>query len=324
MAALLCASLAGGGLGACGGDEGGGGAGTSRPRADSPVKLRIGETAGIPYAFLKFGVDKGFYRDAGLDVQAVPVQGAAPIVASVVSGDYQLGGSDTATLTQALARRLPLTMIAPGTSVSRRKANDFSALMVSPKSGIREPRDLRGKTIAVNILGNITEVTLSGALERLGVDPKTIRYTELPFPEMAAAVEKGRVDGAFIIEPFRTIGAAAGLKSLFGPFSSFQPGMQIGSIIATERYAERNPGVISSFQKAHAQTARYIATHEAEFRRALPKVAQLKPALAQKVKLPVWKENVDPPSVQRVSDAMARFGLVKRTPNVRGAIRDGA
>ena len=48
----------------CGGEDGGAG----EPTADNPVELRIGETAGIPFAFLRFGVDKGFYRDAGLAV----------------------------------------------------------------------------------------------------------------------------------------------------------------------------------------------------------------------------------------------------------------
>ena len=322
LTALACAALATSGVAACGDDDEDGGG--QQPAADRPVKLRIGETVGVPFAFLKFGVDKGFYEEVGLDVEPVGIQGAAPIVTGIVSGDYEMGGSDTGTFTQALARDLPLTMITPGTSVSEQPKQDFSALMVSPESGIDDPEDLRGKTVAANVLGNITEGSLNGALMQLGVDFKAVQYTEVPFPEMVAAVQKGQVDGAFIIEPFRTIGEAAGLETLFGPFSTFEPGLQIGSIITTERYAEQNPEVISRFQEAHARTARYIAENEAEFRGALPEISEIKAPLARQVNLPVWQEKVDPDSVERVAEAMEQQGLVDEAPDVRAAIHEGA
>ncbi len=322
LTALACAALIVSGVAACGDDDEDGGG--QQPAPDRPVNLRVGETAGIPYAFLKFGVDKGFYEEVGLDVEPVAVQGAGPIVASVVSGDYEMGGSDTGTFTQALARGLPLTMITPGTSVSEQRGKDFSALMVSPDSGIEQPEDLRGKTVAANILGNITEVSLNGALQQLGVDFRAVQYTEVPFPDMVGAVQGGRVDGAFIIEPFRTIGEDAGLDVLFGPFSTFEAGLQIGSIVATESYAEENPEVVASFQEAHARTARYIADNEAEFRDALPEISEIAPPLAEQVNLPVWREKVDPDSVERVAKAMEEQGLVDEAPDVRAAIHEGA
>jgi NitT/TauT family transport system substrate-binding protein len=324
LAPILVCALAIAGLAACGGDDGGGAEDGGDVSRESPAKVRVGETAGVPFAFLKFGVDKGFYREVGLDVEPIPVQGAAPIVTAVVNGDYQMGGSDTATFTQGLSRNLPLTMITPGTSVSDRSRADFSALMVPSDSGITKPSDLRGRTVAVNILGNISEVSLSGALNELGVDPTALEFTEVPFPEMVPAVEEGRVDAAFAIEPFRTIGLAGGGESLFGPFSTFEPGLQIGSIITTREYAERNSDAVAAFQKAHAKTARYVSSHEREFRKALPDIAELEPELAQRVNLPVWHERVDRESVERVADAMVEQGLIDERPDVAGAVHEGA
>jgi NitT/TauT family transport system substrate-binding protein len=94
--------------------------------------------------------------------------------------------------------------------------------------------------------------------------------------------------------------------------------------VTTERYAEQNPEVISSFQQAHARTARYIADNEAEFRRALPEISEIKAPLARQVNLPVWREKVDPDSVERVAQAMEQQGLVDEAPDVRAAIHDGA
>jgi NitT/TauT family transport system substrate-binding protein len=294
------------------------------PSKEQPVRLRVGETAGIPTAFMQFGVNKGFFSDAGLDVEVVPVQGAAPIITAVVSGDYQMGGSDTVTFGQGVGRDLPLTMITPGTSVSDEPRDDFSDVLVAKDSRIRRPEDLDGATMAVNILGNITEVSVKGALERAGVDPDSVRYTEVPFPDMAAAVERGDVDSAMVIEPFRTIGRSAGLRSVLRPFSGFEPGLQIGSIVTTRSYAEANPEVVRAFQEAHARTARFIAENPDEFRAALPDIAEMEPRLADAVELPVWKERVDPEAVDLVAEAMVRFGLVEEKPDVTGAIAEGA
>lgn len=311
------------GLSACGGDDDGSGqAETLGP--DDRVAVRVGETAGIPTAFLQFGVEKRFFSEAGLDVEVVPVQGAAPIVTGVVSGDFTLGGSDVQTFAQAIAQGLPLIMIAPGTSVDEDRESDFSSIMVAEDSPIREPEDLEGRTIAVNTLGNITQVTTAGALAELGVDPQAVRYTEVPFPDMVAAVEGGDVDAAFIIEPFRTVGLSSGLRGVFPPFSTFQPGLQIGSIIATRDYADDNQHVIEAFQQAHARTATYIGENPQEFRRALPDIAQIEPELADAVNLPVWKERVDPASVDRVAEAMERFGFTDDKPNATEAIGEGA
>ena len=58
---------------------------------------------------------------------------------------------------------------------------------------MKTPKDLEGKTIAVNTLNNICGVTINATLEEKGVDVSTLKYTEVPFPEMVAALEKGRV-----------------------------------------------------------------------------------------------------------------------------------
>ena len=70
------------------------------------------------------------------------------------------------------------------------------------QSDIKEPKDLEGKTIAANTLNNICEVTINATLEEKGVDVSKLKYTEIPFPEMVGALEKGRVDAACVVEPF--------------------------------------------------------------------------------------------------------------------------
>lgn len=64
--------------------------------------------------------------------------------------------------------------------------------------------DLPGRTVAVNTLNNIGDVTIKAVLQSEGIDPNGVSFTELAFPDMPAAVEQKRVDAAWACGPFVT------------------------------------------------------------------------------------------------------------------------
>ena len=147
---------------ACGGDDGGGGG------AGEPAKVRVQDTAGVPSAFLEYGVKEGFFKKRKLDVEVQPSQGGATVVPSVVSGDIDIGGSNLVSVLLAQSKEIPVKIVAPGTFVRDKQDEDFSGIIVAEDSDIREPKDLEGKTLAVNTLKNVAEVTAKESLEQEG------------------------------------------------------------------------------------------------------------------------------------------------------------
>ena len=73
--------------------------------------------------------------------------------------------------------------------------------MATVREDARTPADLEGKTVAVNTLNNIGPVTINHWMEKHGGDYTKIKYVEVPFPDMGAALEAKRVDAAFTVEP---------------------------------------------------------------------------------------------------------------------------
>jgi ABC-type nitrate/sulfonate/bicarbonate transport system substrate-binding protein len=51
---------------------------------------------------------------------------------------------------------------------------------VKGSSDIQEPADLEGKTIAINTLNNISQLTVTAALDSEGVDTSTLHFVEVP------------------------------------------------------------------------------------------------------------------------------------------------
>ena len=299
-----------------GGDEGAAPAGEG-----GTTKLAVQETAGVPSAFVAFGIEKGLFEKQKLQIDLQPTQGGAATIPALVSGDIQVGGSNVVSLLLASSKDLPIRAIAGGTSAQADGEKDFGALLV--KKGISKPEDLEGKTVAVNTLDNIAEVVVKAALEKEGVDPNSLKLSEVPFPEMQPALAKGSVDAAFSIEPFVTQSVQKGDKVLGYSYVDTEPEMQVGAYAVTDQFAESDPEAVKAFQAAVKETADHVAGNEDEFRTFLSENADMPPALAKKIVLPRWTGQVDADSVANTAQLMQKYGVVEGEIDTAKLLQEG-
>lgn len=312
VALLLLAVLA---LAACG-DDGGGGEG------DGPARVSVQDTAGVPSAFLEYGVQRGFFEDHELDVRVTPSQGGATVVPAVVSGDSDIAGSNLVSVLLAQGKDIPVKIVAPGTFVRGKRSQDFSAILVAGDSDIRSPQDLEGKTLAVNTLKNVAELAAKASLAKQGVDVSEIELAEVDFPDMNGALSEGRVDAAFQIEPFVSLGLEEGHRVIDRPYVGTKPGLQIGCYFTSEQYLSENEDVVERFRQGVADTAAAIADDPAAFREFLPEAAEIPPPAAQKAILPAWKADNDQASLDLTAQLMERYGVVDEKPDTSDATAD--
>jgi NitT/TauT family transport system substrate-binding protein len=312
FAVLLCAIV---GLAACGDDDGGGGG-----EAGGPDRVRVQDTAGVPSAFLAYGVDRGFFEKRGLDVEVTPSQGGATVVPAVVAGDTDIAGSNLVSVLLAQGKDIPVTIVAPGTFVRNQRSQDFSAIIAAGDSDIRSPADLEGKTLAVNTLKNVAELAAKASLSGQGVDVSKIELAEVDFPDMNGALTQGRVDAAFQIEPFVSLAVEEGHRIIDRPYVGTKPGLQIGCYFTSERYLSENEDVVERFQQGVADTAAAIADDPTGFRKFLPEASEIPPPAAEKAVLPAWKAENDQASLDLTAELMERYGVVEEKPDTSDAV----
>jgi NitT/TauT family transport system substrate-binding protein len=302
-------------LGACGeGDDSGESGGQAR--------VRVQDTAGVPSAFLEYGVEQGFFKERELDVEVTPSQGGATVVPAVVSGDSDIAGSNLVSVLLAQGKDIPVKIVAPGTFVRGKRSQDFSAILVAGDSDIRSPQDLEGKALAVNTLKNVAEVAAKASLAKQGVDVSKIELAEVDFPDMNGALAEGRVDAAFQIEPFVSLGVKEGHRVIDRPYVGTKPGLQIGCYFTSEQYLAENEDVVERFRQGVADTAAAIAEDPAAFREFLPKASEIPPAAAQKAILPAWKAENDEASLDLTAELMERYGVVEEKPETSDAVAE--
>src|SRR3954452_1478140 len=175
MVLVVCVAA----LGACGDDsDGGGGGGTG------PQTLKVGVIPIADVAPLYLGRKKGFFKEEQLTINPQLAEGGAAITPAVVSGDFQIGFSNTVSLLIAASKNLPIQIISQGVLGGTSEKKAWADLLVLKNGPIKSGKDLEGKTIAVNTLKNICEVTIKASLEKDGVAVDKLKFTEVPFPDM--------------------------------------------------------------------------------------------------------------------------------------------
>ncbi len=281
------------------------------------TNIKVAEAPGLPSAFIRFGVQKGFFKDEGLDVQVVTMPGGAQEVAAALSGDVQFTGGDVVAFTTFRSHHVPVVIVCPGTAGSTDIHDDYAALIVPPNSPVKTPRDLAGKLISTNELNNIGMVMSLAALKKYGVEPSQTHWAEIPLPDVMAALKSGQVAAGYILEPFLSIAKAAGFHAVLYLAAEYGPNTQIGLSLTTESFLASNPKVVAAFQRAHKRTAEYVMAHPDEYRVALVKIASIKPAIAEKIHLPVYLPEVNRETLTRVGQTMVKLGLLDKAPDTK-------
>ena len=186
-----------------------------------------------------------------------------------------------------------MTIVRPGTSAAETPEGDFSTVQVAEDSPITTLEAVAGATIAVNELSNIGTIAIKAALEKAGVDPGSVTFVELPFPDMLPALGSGSVDAAWVIEPFSTVGPQQKNRAIMAPYAEYAPGMPIGLVLSPQPYAKQNPEVVDAFQEAHERTGQYVNENPEEFKDFLVRAGGFDPAVVADMNLPHYTSTLD-------------------------------
>jgi NitT/TauT family transport system substrate-binding protein len=317
MGALLAALLV---LAGCGDDD------DSAPASGENGATRI--TVGVlpigNAAPLYLGMEKGFFREEGLELAPQVAQSGNELVTTLVSGDSQVAFLGYVPVIVARAQGLPLKVVANADNGADTAAEEWQVILSRKGSDIQEPADLQGKTIAVNALRGVAEVGLKAALEAEGVDPGSIKLLEIPFPEMPAALEGRRVDAIWGVEPFLTQALGAGAQEVLAPYPSLGKAFPNGTYATTDDYLGENADVMERFTRAMNRSSEYATENPDEARAVIPTFTQIPEAVAQEMRLPLWPTEIDRAQLEDLIGYTQKYGIIDETFPVDEMIWEGA
>ena len=305
LAVTLAAVVAAAG---CGSSSSGSG-GSDSSSGGGATQVKVGVIPIVDVAPLYLGQKKGFFSKRGIDLKMVTAQGGAAIVPGVVSGQFQFGFSNVTSLMLAQTKGVPIKSVVNGVASNGKVGADVTGVAVKKNSSIKSAKDLVGKKVAVNTLQNIGDTTVRESVRKAGGDPSKVKFVEMPFDQMPAALDGGQVDAAWMAEPALTIARGQGARVVASPFAETDPKLTVATYFTSTKLLKQKPDLVKKFTAAMTESLEYASQHPDEARQILTGYTKISGTVLQKLSLPSWPTDIDMASLQKLASLGEQDGI---------------
>jgi len=303
-------------------------AGWCAPAAPAAAAQKITFTLDFEYAgrhaYYFVALEKGFYREAGLDVEIVRGSGSADAIRAVAAGRAPLGFADTGTLVVSRSSHgLPVKVVA---MVYNRAPHCIFCL---EEAGVRTPKDLEGKKIATPP-GSASTTMFPAFVRATGINADKITRVAVDTSALPAVLASRQVDCVslfYVAQPLleRRLAPKKITRLLYA-----DAGLEFYSngIIVGDSFLKEHPDVVRRFVAATVRGMESAFADPAEAGRIMNTYhPQIEPALGQAeteivrdlAVTPLTRAHglgyIDPKQMEQTRDVVVEaFSLPKRLP----------
>jgi ABC-type nitrate/sulfonate/bicarbonate transport system substrate-binding protein len=233
---------------------------------DQPLpKVRYAAFNGISGLAVKFGAEKNFFKEEGLDVEFITTQDP---IAGLVSKDIDVADIATTSAIVAAGKGAPIKIVS---SMFRTKGPFY--LLARPE--IKTVEDLKGKKVGGAAFGSGLDVYTQVILSKHGLSKKDVTYIANGVNDAAyASLTTGQVDATIIHEPFVSLAEQEGTGVLLAQGWEYLPDFHTGVLAANDTVIADNPEVIEKLLRAYFRSQAYAKEHLDEYKTFL--LAQMK------------------------------------------------
>ena len=302
--------------------------------AQAQTKVKLGYMP-IAEEMPKFvAAEKGIFQSHGLDAQLVRFESGPDMGTALLGGSIQIGMIGTPGLINAAVAGRPIIAIVDNGSntVGPGGYEYYTGLVVLDESPIKSIGDLKGRKVALNVLKANSEAQTVMQVRRWNQEhpaqaidiTKDMQFVVLPFGSMPAALEKGIVDAASMIEPYMTQLTKARKVRIIAPVQYAIPSWPVSFGVVRRDFAEQNGDTVTRFRAAWKESVAWIQAHPEEARAIMQKYAGVAPDVARQITLPKWSDDLRSTlqPTELVMDGMLATGMIPKKVNLSDVIVD--
>jgi len=244
--------------------------------------LKLGVVASVSDAGFFVPIEKGYFAEQGIAIEFVPFRSAADMIAPLGVGQIDIGGGAvSAGLFNALARGIDLRIVADKATI--KPGQSYEALIIRKdlvESGrFRTLADLKGLKIGLAARGISPHIDLAMFAARAGLTMNDIEIVVLAFPDMVPAMANRALDGALLIEPFRTLALVEGIGVFIESADKVYPNHQVAVVLYAPHMRREKVELGRKFMVAYLKGVRDF--NDAFFKKNAVKKREVIAALAK-------------------------------------------
>jgi NitT/TauT family transport system substrate-binding protein len=255
------------------------------------------------------GLDKGYYRDAGFDVDIAPATGSGFVITAVDTGKADYGMAEAGPVVQAVAKGAKVKTFMVFT--------DISTSGLASLKPYKTIESLKGQRIAASQTDS-ARVILPILLDRNKIDPASIQWLAADPGVYSSLLLSGQTDlfTASIdgdIPALEKIAEPRGKKVYFAPFADWGYDVFGYFLIAKDTTLASDPGAAKRFAEATRKAVEYSVAHPEETAKIMVKH---NPALNYDTTLAQWRQtikSIETPYVKKNGYGVATDERMQRT-----------
>jgi NitT/TauT family transport system substrate-binding protein len=292
--------------------------------AQTVTRLRVGTIPIVDSAPLFVGIEKGFFRDSGLEIDTTPAPGGAALLPALAAGEFQVAFSNITSNLLAIGEGLPFRFITAGCSTGA-QGPDLAGLMVRADSPVHAGADLEGKRVAVNNRNNIMWIRTASWIDKTHGRSERTTFVEIPFPQMVDALVGGQVDAAMVNEPFLSVGLQTQkdkVRVLSWPMSDTAPNGVVSQYVSNNDWLSKNPALAQGFARGLGRGVAWVRLNQgnAEWEKVVSGYTRIPPERLRGIALPIYDSVIEPRKIREMIDLMRRYKVLNQDLDVAALI----
>jgi sulfonate transport system substrate-binding protein len=221
------------------------------------VTSPVGTAALLPYV----GIKKGFYKQAGLDMELKEVQRGSEGLEAMIAGQVHFADGANTPFLAAVAADAPIVAIA------LHSHGFFGKLIASPQNAhLTRLEDFKGKEIGVQV-GTGVHTVLLMAIEKVGLKESDFKISNVRVRDMVGARQSGRFDAVIPWEPAaaRIVQNGWGKEIMSPPQWEKLAGITFPFVVQARRdFIEKNPDVVQKYVNAWVKIQNFVENNRGE------------------------------------------------------------
>ncbi len=281
--------------------------------------VRMGSLPVVHALPVYLAIEKGYFKEAGIDLQLVPLESPSQIIDGIMQNKLDFTSTSGAAGISAVANfknpgKLKLYALSGGT-----KENTNETILIPIDSNITSIKELKGKKFGI-VGGSIQWKALAKyILETNGLEAdKDVTIVEIPLGTHVTAIASKQIDAVLTMAPATTIILNTNVGKVLsdGPLEKilsdpFYPG---AGIVST-KFANENPHTTAKVIEIINKAVKEVEKNPTEARNYLLKYTPLSEELSKVVPLAQIKtcdefDAQDIESLQKFYDLFTKYNLV--------------
>jgi len=284
------------------------------PSAHAQTKLVVGMPTTPPNIVLMplhVGKDLGFFKQEGIDIETVELEGGVKAFRAMVAGSVDIASSPGPFSIVGRAKGAATKML-----VSNSPKLEVSMVV---QKDIKSLADLKGKRIGIQEPGGFADVLARAVLREAKIDPKEVNFVSIMSEDVPPLVAK-QIDSAILhIEQEMLAKQKAPDLHAIARLWELQPKQLYNVLVTQEKTIASKRAALEGFVKAHIKATRMMYTDPAKVLPILVKYTGYPPAVVKDsydflVKQCIWDANhgLSKERIAFTTGVMVRVGNIEK------------